>query len=295
MISDGRIYFGRDGNGVPQIKNFLSGAGDSVPDTVWSVKDVGGNRQSKGEMRKLFPDLVPFATPKPERLLQRIIQISTEPGDTVPDCFVGSGTTAAVAHKMGRRWVAAEWSAGTITSFTLPRLHKVVSGNDSGGVTEDSGWEGGSGFRVLDVGPSMFEVVEGRVYLAGWATNGALAEATAAQLGYNFTSDPPFSGTKGRTRLAVVDGLVNEAVIRLLMDALPDGQRLCVCGTAFDPAVRQVLRNLRPGSTMKKVPAALLDEYRVSRRERLRLASTLDWTEASALLSSEAEAEVAGP
>lgn len=141
----------------------------------------------------------------------------------------------------------------------------------------------------------MFEVVDGRVYLAGWATNGALAEATAAQLGYNFTSDPPFSGTKGRTRLVVVDGLVNEAVVRLLMDALPDGERLCVCGTAFDPAARQVLRELRPGSIMKKVPAALLDEYRVSRRERLRLASTLNWTEASALSSSEAEAELVGP
>jgi adenine-specific DNA-methyltransferase len=89
--------------------------------------------------------------------------------------------------------------------------------------------------------------------------------------------------------LAVVDGLVNEAVIRLLLDQLPVTERLCVCGTAIDPAVRSVLRTLRPGSTMKKVPAALLDEYRTSRRERLALAHTIDWAEAAKFVDVEDE------
>ena len=294
LDSDGRIYWGSKGDSRPYLKRFLTEVNAGrVSSSVWPPEEVGFVRNGKEEVRALVGDV--FATPKPERLILRIVQMSTDPGDIVLDCFAGSGTTAAVAHKMRRRWVGVEWSAETIESFTLPRLQKVVAGDDPGGVTDGCAWRGGGGFRLLDVGPSMFEVVDGRVYLATWATNGALAEATAAQLGYEFTSDPPFSGTKGRTRLAVVDGLVNEAVIRLLMDALPEGERLCVCGTAFDPAVRQVLRELRPGSTMKKVPAALLDEYRASRRERLRLASTLDWTEASALLSSEADAEVAGP
>lgn len=81
LIADGRVYFGRDGNGVPQLKKFLTDVGDLVPDTVWSVKDVGGNRQSKAELKDLFPGQVPFDTPKPERLMQRIIHIATQPGD----------------------------------------------------------------------------------------------------------------------------------------------------------------------------------------------------------------------
>jgi adenine specific DNA methylase Mod len=88
-------------------------------DTIWDVKDVGGNRQSKAEIKKLFPNVPPFDTPKPERLLQRIIHVGTEPGDIVLDCFLGSGTTAAVAHKMGRRWVGIEFAEDTVATFAL--------------------------------------------------------------------------------------------------------------------------------------------------------------------------------
>jgi adenine-specific DNA-methyltransferase len=282
--------------------------------------------------------------------MQRIIQIATNPGDIVLDCFAGSGTTAAVAHKMGRRWVTVERSPETVATFALPRLQKVVAGEDPGGITTievptgeglpdgvtageakaaakvldamakagvfdtvggvdadrlravskmlraadkmrtETVWTGGGGFRVFDVGPSMFAVTAGRVYLADWATNGALAEAIAAQYGYPYVSDPPFAGRKGRTRLAVVDGLVNEGVARLLIDALSPGEKVAICGTAIDPDLRAILRELRPGSTVRKVPAALVDEYRQSRKEWLRLASLLDWSEAAALLNNGTEA-----
>jgi adenine-specific DNA-methyltransferase len=102
-------------------------------------------------------------------------------------------------------------------------------------------------------------------------TNGKLAEATAAQLGFEYEADPPFSGRKGRSRLAVVDGVVNESVARLLVGALPARERVVICGTGIDTDVRALLRELRPGSTLRKIPAALLDEYRTSNQLRLAL------------------------
>jgi adenine-specific DNA-methyltransferase len=172
---------------------------------------------------------------------------------------------------MDRRWIGVEYSAETVETFAMPRLTAVVAGIDLGGVTESSEWNGGGGFRVLDVAPSMFEIDGGLVFLADWMSNGVLAEATAAQLGFAFESDPPFSGRKGRIRLAVVDGVVNESVVRLVISALPERERVVVCGTGIDTDARPILRQLRPGSTLRKIPAALLDEYRSSRQLRLTL------------------------
>ncbi|MZG16839.1 site-specific DNA-methyltransferase [Streptomyces sp. SID5914] len=106
-----------------------------VPETLWLGVEVGGSLRGKNEIKALFPDEHPFATPKPERLLARIIHIASNPGDIVLDCFAGSGTTAAVAHKMGRRWITSELLPETVARYTLPRLTKVVNGQDPGGVT----------------------------------------------------------------------------------------------------------------------------------------------------------------
>ena len=116
----------------------------------------------------------------------------------------------------------------------------------------------------------MFESDEGLVYLADWMTNGRLSEATAAQLGYEYEPNAPFAGRKGKTRLAVVDGVVNEDVVRLLVSALEEQERVVVCGTGIDPDARAVLRELRQGSTLRKIPAALLERYR-SPRQKLAL------------------------
>jgi adenine-specific DNA-methyltransferase len=191
--------------------------------------------------------------------------MGSDEGDIVLDCFVGSGTTAAVASKLNRRWVAAERRDETIQTYALPRLTEVVNGEDAGGITDHTGWKGGGGFRVLDVAPSMFEADEGLVCLAEGMTNGQLAEVTAAQLGFEYQADPPFAGRRGRSRLAVVDGVVNEAVVRLLVQALDKIERVVICGTGIDPNARPLLRELRPGSTLRKIPAALLSEYRSAR------------------------------
>ena len=232
--------------------------------TIWT--DVLTTRQAKAHLSRLFPGVTPFETPKPEQLIARILEVGSEPGDVVLDCFVGSGTTAAVAQKLERRWIVVEAHNATLQTFTVPRLERVVTGTDDWGITEAVGWEGGSGFRLLDVAPSMFEPVGGQVFLSEWATNGQLAEVTAAQLHYDYQHTPPFAGRKGRTRLAVVDGLVSTGVVEVLASALAEGERLVVCGTAVDPAARERLRALRSGSTVRKIPQSILQEYRQPRR-----------------------------
>ncbi len=286
--AEGRVWFGRNGDSLPVIKRYVTDVQDGVvPRTWWPTTEVGSNQSAKRDhLRKLLPHEAPFATPKPEQLLERIIHISTNPGDIVLDCFLGSGTTAAVATKTGRRWVGIERSPETIAKYALPRLSKVIAGSDPGGITEAFGWSGGGGFRILDVAPSMFEDVGGRIVLAKWATNGKLAEAAAAQLGFEHHNDPPFAGTKGRVRLAVVDGLVNEDVVRVLVGALPERERLVICGTSVDPASRAVLKDLRKGSTMRKVPASILEEYR--RKRKTQLNGTLAWDEALRAMDEEA-------
>lgn len=139
LDNEGRIWWGPTGDSVPRFKRFLSDVKGAVPRSLWRRSDVGTNDSGKKEIQALFPGQNPFATPKPERLLERVIHIATNPGDIVLDVFAGSGTTAAVAQKMGRRWVTCELVEDTFNRFTRPRLEKVVRGEDMGGITVAKG------------------------------------------------------------------------------------------------------------------------------------------------------------
>src|SRR3546814_10782702 len=143
------------------------------PYTTLVRSEVGHNRAAKNEIKALFAGQHPFATPKPERLLQRIIHIATDPGDIVLDCFAGSGTTAAVAHKMGRSWVTVEREQATVDRFTKPRLTKVVNNDDPGGVTSmtrptgeglPGGLKSGDGTTAAKALKAMFEEI-GRAHV----------------------------------------------------------------------------------------------------------------------------------
>lgn len=131
------FFTGKDGHGGLRKKGFIPDDYGRVPLTVWA--DAGRNDEAKREVQVLFPGENPFSTPKPERLLERIIHIGSNPGDIVLDVFGGSGTTAAVAQKMGRRWVTCELIEETFNRFTRPRLEKVVSDTDPGGITRTKG------------------------------------------------------------------------------------------------------------------------------------------------------------
>src|SRR5260370_20929378 len=255
---DGLVWWVVKRSASPSIKRYVSEVADLVPRTLWFADDVGSNRTSKNEMRALFPNVPTFATPKPEALLRCVLTISSRPGDSVLDCFLGFGTTAAVAHKMGRRWIGVERSVETLTRYAIPRLERVVAGLDSGGISKEVAWSGGGGFHMLDVAPSMFTEAHGAVVLADWAVNGHLAEATAAQLGYEFRFDPPFCGSKGRLLLAVVDGLITSEVVQLIAASLEPHERTVVCGTAVAVGPDSALKSVSPGSMGRRNSASIL-------------------------------------
>lgn len=267
---DGRIYWGPDRSARPSIKRYLSEVGDLVPRTLWKHPDVGSNRTSSNEMRALFPGQNTFSTPKPERLLERVIRIGSDPGDLVLDVFGGSGTTAAVAHKMGRRWVTCEVLPETVATFTQPRLAKVVAGDDGGGITDSVGWTGGGGFRTVTVGPSMYEVTPVGVLLADWATNGRFARAVAGQLGFEWQTKKhaPFCGVRGRMRLAVLDGAVGEEEVRQIVAALGEKERVTVVAKSVLPGAEELLTKLSPGSKVRKAPRDVLAPARARRTRK---------------------------
>lgn len=280
LLASNDLWFGEDGDSLPRYKQFLDlETIGLVPATIWSRVEVGDNEESKHEVQALFPETADvFSTPKPERLIERVIHIGSNPGDIVLDCFAGSGTTAAVAHKMGRRWVTCEWSADNIATFTLPRLEMVVGGKDPGGVTEKTGWVGGGGFRLLDIAPSVYEVVDNTILLTENVTAGQLAESVAAQLGFDFEPNGVFAGAKGRMRLCVVDGVLNDDIARLIAGALQEKERVTVVATACEPGAEDLVRSLVPGSRVRKVPR---DLARLSARRSEVVQLVLEGLEAS--------------
>lgn len=155
LVAQKRVYFGKDGNGVPRRKEFLATAKGLVPWTWWPHEECGHTDEAKKECNVLFGADISFATPKPERLINRILHIATNPDELVLDSFLGSGTTAAVAQKMGRRYIGIEMGDHAMT-HCVPRLQKVIEG-EQGGISEAVGWRGGGGFRFYKLGVAVFD------------------------------------------------------------------------------------------------------------------------------------------
>jgi hypothetical protein len=161
LQSEGRVYFPKKGNGRPRIKTYKGEEERLVPMTLWMAGEVGDNDKAKKHVNDLASTEDAFDTPKPEQLIARILEIATNQGDLVLDSFAGSGTTGATAIKMKRNFLMVEM--GEHASSTIaPRLKKVISGSDPGGITEERGWEGGDGFRFCTLGESLFDA-EGNV------------------------------------------------------------------------------------------------------------------------------------
>jgi len=184
MVRDNRIWFGHEGRNVPRVKTFLSEVrAGLVPSSIWLHSDAGTNGQAKAEITNLFPGEPVFSTPKPEKLISTILHIATNPGELVLDSFLGSGTTAAVAHKMGRRWIGIEAREHART-HCAKRLRKVVDG-EQGGVSVAVKWPeaGGGGFRFFKLGPPVFDD-------AGHIREGIKFEHLAAHVWFSETGTP---------------------------------------------------------------------------------------------------------
>jgi len=258
-LREGRVYFGKDGNRLPIIKKYLSEVKEGlVPKTWWPADEVGSNQEARRDhLRKLLPDIEPFSTPKPERLLHRILAIATNPGDLILDSFAGSGTTGAVAHKMGRRWIMVELGDHCHTHI-VPRLKKVIDGQDPGGVTEATGWKGGGGFRYYKLAPSLLEKDRWDNWVINKQYNAAmLSEALCKLEGFRYEPSVDVYWQQGRSserdflyvttqtlRLDQLEGLSEEVG--------PDRSLLVLCA-AFRGKVDH-LANL----TVKKIPKHVL-------------------------------------
>jgi adenine-specific DNA-methyltransferase len=261
LVTENRIWFGESGNNVPRLKRFLNEVSDSVPSTTWwEHKDVGHNDEAKKEIKLVFPEEVEiFATPKPERLLQRIITLATNPGDLVLDSFGGSGTTGAVAHKMGRRWIMVELGEHCHTHIA-PRLKKVIDGEDQGGISEAVNWKGGGGFRYYNLAPSMLEKDRWGNWIISKEFNPTmLSEALCKIMGFKYAPSDEHYWIHGYSTetdfIYVTTQTMDQAQLATISQEVGDSRTLLICCGAFRVKAEEF-----PNLTLKKIPRAVLNK-----------------------------------
>lgn len=258
MIADNRIWFGPDGNNVPAIKRFLTEVRDGiVPQTLWPYTEVGHTQEAKKEIKALEFDTI-FDTPKPERLLLRILQIATNPGDIVLDSFLGSGTTSAVAHKMGRRWIGVELGDHAYTHCAV-RLKKVIEG-EQGGISKSQNWQGGGGFKFYELAPTLLNHDKyGNLVINKDYNADMLAAAMAKHQGFTFSPDAEMYWKQGHSSehdfIFTTTQLITSEMLETIHDQLGEDESLLICCTKFQPECR----NKFPNITIKKIPKVLLD------------------------------------
>lgn len=258
-LSDGRITFGIAGTGRPMLKKFLREMDDGLTATTWwPHEEVGSNKQASIDLKNLLPDVSVFQNPKPEQLISRIIELSSESGEIILDSFGGSGTTGAVAHKMGRRWIMVELGEHCETHI-VPRLQKVIDGEDWGGITEAAEWKGGGGFRYYRLAPSLLEkdAWDNWVIAKDYYDPAKLAQAVCKLMGFVYQPDEThywMQGCSSETDFIYVttQSLTHEQ-LAAIAEQVGDERTLLVCCKAFHANA-----DAFPNLTIRKIPQAVL-------------------------------------
>jgi adenine-specific DNA-methyltransferase len=251
-LRDGRVYFPNGGTGRPRIKQYKGEESGLAPMTWWDASFAGDNQAAKKEIIGLFGDDI-FGTPKPEKLLRNIIEIATKPGDWILDSFAGSGTTGAVAHKMGRRWIMVELGEHCQTHI-IPRLTKVIDDEDRGGVSDSVGWEGGGGFRYFRLAPSLLETDRyGREVISKSFNAAMLTEALCKLEGFSYAPSESVYWQQGssteRDFIYVTTQSFNQEQLAHLSDEVGPDRSLLVLCSAFRGNLAAF-----PNLTVKKIP-----------------------------------------
>jgi adenine-specific DNA-methyltransferase len=258
LIAENRIYWGKGGIGAPQLKRYLGEVQQGViPNSWWPHDEAGHNDESRKEQKVLFGQDA-FSTPKPERLLEKIIFLATNAGDLILDSFGGSGTTGAVAHKMGRRWIMVELGEHCHTHI-IPRLQKVIDGDDQGGISKAVDWKGGGGFRYYSLAPSLLEQDQWGNWVINKEYNAAmLAQAVCKLEGFAYVPSDTLYWQHGRSSetdfIYVTTQNLSAEQLRALSDEVGEGRSLLVCCTAFRGRA-DAFANL----TIKKIPKMMLN------------------------------------
>jgi adenine-specific DNA-methyltransferase len=274
-VRENLLWWGKTGNySLPKLKKFQSDVVDGlVPRTLWFAADVDQTRTAKKEMKELFPH-DPFMTPKPERLLQRVLHIATNPGDLVLDSFAGSGTTGAVAHKMGRRWIMVELGEHCHTHI-IPRLQKVIDGEDQGGISKAVNWQGGGGFRYYRLAPTLIVDDRWGNAIINPAYNAAmLAEALAKLEGFTYAPSETIWWQHGhsseRDFIYVTTQNLSADQLQALSEEVAlspgpsrtsgrgEGASLLLCCSAFHSVTAAQAAERWPNLTLKKIPRMVL-------------------------------------
>jgi adenine-specific DNA-methyltransferase len=257
-LADGRITFGKSGNGRPMLKKFISEMENGLTaNTWWNHEEAGSNKEASIDLKTMFDEKRDvFQTPKPEKLLQRIITLATNPGDLVLDSFAGSGTTGAVAHKMGRRWIMVELGEHCHTHI-IPRLKKVIDGEDPGGISKAVNWKGGGGFRYYRLAPSLLEKDRWGNWVINQTYNAAmLAEALCKLEGFTYAPSDTVYWQHGHSTeqdfIYITTASLTHEQLQELASEVGPGRSLLVLCTAFRG------RDDYAGLTVKKIPRQVL-------------------------------------
>jgi adenine-specific DNA-methyltransferase len=258
-LSDNRIWFGKDGKNRPRVKQFLSEVQDGiVPLSIWLRDEVGDNQDAKREAKQ-FNNKEIFETPKPERLIYKVLTLATNPGDLVLDSFGGSGTTGAVAHKMGRRWIMVELGEHCHTHI-LPRLQMVIDGADAGGITDSVEWKGGGGFRYYHLAPSLLKTDKwGNLVINKEFNADMLSEAVCKLEGYTYAPSDSLYWQHGHSSeksfIYVTTQHLTREQLTQLNDEVGSARSLLVCCASFRGKAETF-----PSLELKKIPKAVLSK-----------------------------------
>ena len=257
LVADNRIWFGAKGDNVPRKKTFLSEVkGGSVPMTIWKYEDVGSTQDAKKEVKQINPE-DPFATPKPEKLVERILEIATQKGDYVLDSFLGSGTTIAVAHKMQRKWIGIEIGNQAYDQCKL-RMDKVIDGNDEIGITKKMNWQGGGGYKFYELAePLLVKNSTLPIYqLNPTYTWEMVCEAICKIEGFTYAPSGEFHGYSSENRfIHITEEFVNTKYVMSVMKTLGERQSLLIYCKK-----NQADMMLPENVEVKKIPKDLLEK-----------------------------------
>ena len=258
LLAKGRIYFGKDNNSQPNTIRYLSEVPGVAPWTWWPSDEVGHTDASKKEILALFGEENIFDTPKPESLISRILHIATNPGDIVLDSFLGSGTTAAVAHKMGRRYIGIEMLDHAYNLCKV-RLDKVIDG-EQGGISKAVNWQGGGGYKFYELAPTLVNIDPfGEAVINPEYSAEMLAAAMALHEGFTYQPDASTfwkqSFVNEHSYLFVTTRHLTGLYLDSIKADMADDDFLVIACRSFDTGLDRSYKNIR----VKKIPQMLLD------------------------------------
>lgn len=253
-LANGTIRLTRSKNGWT-LHHRVYMSGNQVLRSI--LTDVGTNKSAGDESVALFGGN-PFDYPKPEALISKILELTTNPEDLVLDSFLGSGTTSAVAHKMGRRWIGVELGDHAYTHCAV-RLKKVIEG-EQGGISKSQNWQGGGGFKFYELAPSLLNHDKyGNLVINKDYNADMLAAAMAKHQGFTFSPDADQYWKQGHSSehdfIFTTTQLITAEILETIHDQLGEDESLLICCTKFQPECR----NKFPNITIKKIPKVLLD------------------------------------